>query len=138
MISNRRAGREFMTLDEGETPIAPVIYDEAPDNLVVAVSAEGRMLAFEAAELRALARGRGTIVMGLEEGEQLLAVAVISRREIALTGVAPRSGKEKEIVIAGAKFEHHVGHRARMGRVLPEKLKPPYTLRVSPKADTAR
>jgi hypothetical protein len=75
--------------------------------------------------------------MGLEEGEQLLAVAVTARRELALTGIAPRSGKEKEIVIAGAKFEHHVGHRARMGRVLPEKLKPPYTLRVQQKADAA-
>ena len=137
MISNRRAGREFMTLDEGETPIAPVIYEEAPDNVVVAVSAEGRMLAFEASELRVLARGRGVIVMGLEEGEQLLAVAVTARREVALTGIAPRSGKEKEIVIAGAKFEHHVGHRARMGRVLPEKLKPPYTLRVQQRADAA-
>jgi topoisomerase-4 subunit A len=137
MTSNRRAGREFMTLDESETPIAPVIYDEAPQNLVVAVSAEGRLLAFEAGELRALARGRGVIVMGLEEGEQLLAVAVTARREIALTGIAPRSGKEKEIVIAGAKFEHHVGHRARMGRVLPEKLKPPYTLRALPTADAA-
>ena len=129
MISNRRAGREFMTLEESETPVAPVIYQEAPGNLVVAVATEGRMLAFEATELRALARGRGTIVMGLEDGEQLAAVAVTARREIALTGVAPRSGKEKEIVIAGAKFEHHVGHRARMGRVLPEKLKPPYALR---------
>jgi len=129
MISNRRAGREFMTLDEGETPIAPVIYDETPGNLVAAASAEGRLLVFAAAELRALARGRGVIVMGLEEGEQLVAVAVTAKREIALTGVAPRSGKEKEIVIAGAKFEHHVGHRARMGRVLPEKLKPPYLLR---------
>jgi topoisomerase-4 subunit A len=137
MTSNRRAGREFMTLDESETPIAPVIYDEAPQNLVVAVSAEGRLLAFEAGELRALARGRGVIVMGLEEGEQLLAVAVTARREIALSGIAPRSGKEKEIVIAGAKFEHHVGHRARMGRVLPEKLKPPYTLRALPNADAA-
>jgi len=136
MISNRRAGREFMTLEESETPIAPVIYEEAPDNLVVAVSAEGRMLAFGATELRALARGRGVIVMGLEDGEQLLAVAVTARREIALSGVAPRSGKEKELVIAGAKFEHHVGHRARMGRVLPEKLKPPYTLRVPPKPDS--
>jgi topoisomerase-4 subunit A len=137
MISNRRAGREFMTLEASETPIAPVIYEEAPGNLVVAVAGEGRMLAFEAAELRALARGRGTIVMGLEEGEQLAAVAVTAHREIALTGVAPRSGKEKEIVISGAKFEHHVGHRARMGRVLPEKLKPPYTLRVLLNGDAA-
>src|SRR5262245_28002032 len=50
MVSNRRAGREFMAIEEGETPVAPVIYEEAPENLIVAVSAEGRMLAFDAAE----------------------------------------------------------------------------------------
>jgi hypothetical protein len=44
-------------------------------------------------------------------------------------------GKEKEISIAGAKFTHHVGHRARMGRVLPEKLKMPLTLRVPSKPE---
>ncbi len=137
MTSNRRAGREFMTLEEGETPLEPVICDEAPDNIVVAVSEQGRMLAFEAAELRTLARGRGVIVMGLEEGEKLLAVAVTAKREIVLTGIAPRSGNERATVIAGAKFAHHLGHRARMGRVLPEKLKPPYTLRAPAKAESA-
>jgi topoisomerase-4 subunit A len=137
MISNRRAGREFMTLAEGETPVEPVIYEEASGNQVIAVSGEGRMLVFDAAELRAVARGRGVIVMGLEEGETLVAVAVTAKGEVTLTGIAPRSGKEKEIVIAGAKFAHHVGHRARMGRVLPEKLKPPYTLRVPAKPDPA-
>ena len=137
MTSNRRAGREFMTLAEGETPVEPVTYEEAPGNQVIAVSGGGRMLVFDAAELRAVARGRGVIVMGLEEGEKLVAVAVTADGEATLTGIAPRSGKQKEIVIGGAKFAHHVGHRARMGRVLPEKLKSPYTLRVPAKPEPA-
>ena len=137
MTSNRRAGREFMTLAEGETPVEPVTYEEAPGNQVIAVSGGGRMLVFDAAELRAVARGRGVIVMGLEEGEKLVAVAVTANGEATLTGIAPRSGKQKEIVIGGAKFAHHVGHRARMGRVLPEKLKSPYTLRVPAKPEPA-
>jgi topoisomerase IV subunit A len=33
-------------------------------------------------------------------------------------------GREKEIEIADAKLWHYAGHRARMGRVLPDKLKP--------------
>jgi len=129
ILSNRRAGREFMTLDEGETPVAPVIYEDAPGNQVVALS-EGRLLVFDASELRAVARGRGVIVMALEEGEKLTAVAVTARCEVTVIGIAPRSGKEKEIVLADKKFEHHVGHRARTGRVLPEKLTAPLALRV--------
>jgi len=135
MTSNRRAGREFMSVAEGETPIAPVLFDEAPGNQVVAVSENGRLLVFDATELRAVSRGRGVIIMGLDEGEKLAAVAVTAKREVTVSGVAPRSGKEKEIVLAGGKFQHHVGHRARMGRVLPEKLKPPLALGVRPAVD---
>src|ERR1035438_6899241 len=29
MVSNRRAGREFMTIEPGETPLAPFIYEDA-------------------------------------------------------------------------------------------------------------
>ena len=35
-----------------------------------------------------------------------------------------RGGKEKVVDISGGKFEHYFGRRARMGRVLPDKLKP--------------
>ena len=135
MTSNRRAGREFMSVAEVETPIAPVLFDEAPGTQVVAVSENGRLLAFDTTELRAVSRGRGVIIMGLDEGEKLAAVAVTAKREVTVSGIAPRSGKEKEIALAGGKFEHHVGHRARMGRVLPEKLKPPLALRVRPEVE---
>ena len=77
--------------------------------------------------------------MGLDRGrDSCVAVAVTARARDRGDRDRAASGKEKEIVeIAGAKFEHHVGHRARMGRVLPEKLKPPYTLRVQQKGDAA-
>jgi len=77
-----------------------------------------------------VARGRGVIIMALDEGEKLAAVAVTANRTVTVIGIAPRSGKEKELVLADKKFEHHVGHRARTGRVLPEKLKAPLALRV--------
>ena len=123
MVSNRRAGREFMTVEPGETPLAPCIYDEAAGNHVVALSAEGRLLAFDIAELRAMSRGRGVIVMGLEKGEKLLAAAVTRLTSVTVSGIG-RGGKEKALELKGEKLRHHVGHRARMGRVLPEKLKP--------------
>ena len=123
MISNRRAGREFMSIEAGETPLAPCAYDEASGNHVVALSGEGRLLAFDIAELRAMSKGRGVIVMGLEKGEKLLAAAVTRLTSVTVSGIG-RGGKDRLLEIKGEKLRHHVGHRARMGRVLPEKLKP--------------
>jgi topoisomerase IV subunit A len=123
MISNRKAGREFMTLEEGEIPVAPMVYAEAPGNLIAAVSQNGRLLVFELGEMRQVARGRGVIIMGLEEREKLLAAAVFGGKSLCISGQG-RGGKQKELVLSGEKLKHYFGRRARMGRVLPDKLKP--------------
>jgi topoisomerase-4 subunit A len=123
MVSNRKAGREFMTLEENDTPIAPFVYEESPGNFVAALSQGGRLLLFAIAELKYQPRGRGTIVMGLDEGDRLFAVAVSDQPRLIVRGVN-RNGKEKELLLVKDKLAHHVLKRARMGRVLPEKLKP--------------
>ena len=131
MVSTRRAGREFMALESGEFPLAPVLFEEASGNRVFAAAAEGRLLVFDATEMRQVARGRGVIIMGLEPGEELTAVAVHSGRSIIIRGKG-RGGREREIEISGAKLDHYFGHRARMGRVLPDKIRP-MELRVAAK-----
>jgi topoisomerase-4 subunit A len=128
MVSNRKAGREFMTMEGDEAPIAPYVYKESSGNYVAAISERGRLLLFAIAELKYQPRGRGMIVMGLEEGDGLHAVAISDRPKLIIRGIS-RSGKEKELVLADAKLAHHILKRARMGRVLPEKLKPPIAIR---------
>ncbi len=123
MVSSRRAGREFMSVEAGENPLAPSAYDTVPGSHVVALSANGRLLAFELAEMRTMSRGRGVIVMSLDKGEKLAAAAVTALNTVTVSGIG-RGGKEKSIEIKGEKLRHHIGHRARTGRVLPEKLKP--------------
>jgi topoisomerase IV subunit A len=130
MVSNRKAGREFMTLGDGETPIEPFVYEESRGNYVAALSEKGRLLLFAIDELKAMARGRGMIIMGLDEGERLAAVAISDQPTLTITGIAQRSGKEKEVPLSKDKLAHHVLKRARMGRVLPEKLKMPLAIRV--------
>ena len=49
MVSNRKAGREFMTLTEDEQPIAPFVYNEAPGNYVASVTEKGKLLLFSIA-----------------------------------------------------------------------------------------
>ena len=130
MISNRKAGREFMTVDEGHTPLPPFIYEEAKGNYVAALSGNGRLLLFAIDELKALAKGRGMIVMGLDEGDKLAAVAVSNKKALTVAGIGQRTGKEKLITLSEAKLAHHILKRARMGRVLPEKLKMPLEIKV--------
>jgi topoisomerase-4 subunit A len=130
MISNRKAGREFMTVDEGHNPLPPFIYEEAKGNYVASLSQSGRLLLFAIDELKVLARGRGMIIMGLDDGEKLAAVAVSNRQTLSVTGIGQRTGKEKSITLSSAKLAHHVLKRARMGRVLPEKLKMPLAIAV--------
>jgi hypothetical protein len=69
--------------------------------------------------------------MGLEKGEKLVAVVVSDRPGLIVSGIA--RGKEKEVTIRGKDMGHYAGHRARMGRVLPDKLKP-HSLKVPAKA----
>ena len=123
MVSNRKAGREFMTLEPSEVPVAPVVYDESSASMVAAISAGGRLLIFDIGEMRSVARGRGVILMGLDDGEALAAATTIAGKSVKVAGIG-RAGKEKLIDISGVKFEHYFGRRARMGRVLPDKLKP--------------
>ena len=122
MVSNRRAGREFMAIEEGETPVEPAMYEESPKNIVVAISEQGRMLLFHVSEMKQMSKGRGVVIMGLEKGEKLLAVAVSDQPGLIVTGTS--RGKDRQITIEGDKLAHYAGHRARMGRVLPDKLKP--------------
>jgi len=62
------------------------------------------------------------VVMGLADEEKLVAVAVSDQPRLVVFGTA--KGKEKEVELADQKLWHYAGQRARMGRVLPDKLKP--------------
>ncbi|HKO88274.1 MAG TPA: DNA topoisomerase IV subunit A, partial [Burkholderiales bacterium] len=134
MVSNRRAGREFLNVDENETPIPPFMFEPAPKSLVAVLAEQSRMLVFDLAELKYMSRGRGLILMGVEEGEKIVGAVVTAEKEVLIRGVS--KGKEKTITISGAKFSHYVGHRARMGRVLPEKFKPLQSIEVATKPAT--
>jgi topoisomerase-4 subunit A len=132
MLSNRRAGREFMSVRETDIPVAPFPFEMAKGNLAVAVSTGGRMLAFDLDEIGYLAKGRGVVLMGLDKAEQLLGVVVTAERRVEVSG-AGRGGKDNTVEIRGAEFGHFVSKRALKGRVLPEKVKKPAALRVPAK-----
>jgi topoisomerase-4 subunit A len=122
MLSRQRGGRAFMTLDGNEEPIAPAPL--APGLLqVAALSSRGRLLLFGLDEMREVPRGRGVIVMGLDEGEQLMAVTLARGDRIALVGTN-RTGRTVTLELAGADLAKHRHKRARMGAPASSRLKP--------------
>jgi topoisomerase IV subunit A len=90
---------------------------------------------FDAAELKSLSGGgRGVTLMDLDEGEKLLAALPISKSGAIVTGVKGKTAKPAEIHLIGAALEAQRGHRARKGKLVDSKLKPPFKLHKAPQA----
>ena len=117
MVSNRRAGREFMSVDEGHMPLEPFKYADAKGNYVATLSGGGRLLLFIIDELKYQPRGRGVNIMGLDEEDKLFAAVIHNQPDLIVKGKL-RGDREKETRLKGDKLAHYFLKRARMGRVV--------------------
>ena len=115
MVSRVKAGKSFMTIDEGAAPLTPMPI--LPDAARVAcLSSNARLLVFDLDEMKTLTGGgRGVILMALDANEKLVQALAIGAAGVVLTGIG-RSGKASEEILAGAALEAHTGRRARKGR----------------------
>src|SRR5581483_2216232 len=122
MVSRVKAGKVFMTLGEGEEPLAPVAL--APGlTFVAALTAKGRLLVFPIEEMREVPRGRGVIIVGLDAGEKLIAVGLVPPGKVVVRG-ANRVGRVHTVVIEGDDLARHLLHRARKGSSVAQRIKP--------------
>ncbi|HTJ92256.1 MAG TPA: DNA topoisomerase IV subunit A [Pararobbsia sp.] len=122
MVSRVKAGKSFMTLDEGARPLAPMPL-WAGATQVACLSDDGRLLVFGMDEMKALSGGgRGVTLIGLEGKEMLVQATPIGVAGVVLMG-AGRGGKPTEVVLARAALEPHIGKRARKGRKPEARLK---------------
>ena len=122
MVSRVKAGRTFMTLGSDEVPLPPTPL-AAGRTHIAALSSRGRLLVFPIDEMREVPRGRGVIVMGLDDKEELTAVSVTSGRKVVLQG-ANRAGRMVTITIEGEDLVKHMLRRARKGSRVAHKIKP--------------
>jgi topoisomerase IV subunit A len=128
MVSRQKAGKQFITVDEGAEPLRPQLVNAASDRMIACLSAKGRVLAFDAAEIKALAGGgRGVTLMDLDDGETLLAALPIGAGAVLHATRGP-AGKAVEVKLLGPSLEAQRGHRARKGRLIDPKLRPPFVL----------
>jgi topoisomerase-4 subunit A len=114
-VTRQRAGKQFVTLDEGESLLSPALIPAAATE-AAALSAEGRLLVFPLEEIKELpSGGRGLMAIRLHEGEAMLGLrAIVDSVKVAAIG---RGDKRITIAIDKA-LEHYRGARARTGRVL--------------------
>ncbi|MEP6609212.1 MAG: DNA topoisomerase IV subunit A [Burkholderiaceae bacterium] len=129
MVSRQRAGKQFVNVDPAAEVLRPQSADALADRWIACLSERGRVLVFEAAELKSLpSGGRGVTLMDLDEGERLLCAVPISD-SVIVTATRGSAGKPVEITVAGAALVAQRGHRSRKGKLVDGKLKPPFSLR---------
>ncbi|AGW91353.1 MULTISPECIES: DNA topoisomerase IV subunit A [Cupriavidus] len=135
MISRQKGGKSFLTLDDGDAPLAPApVGDEATH--AACLSGNGRLLLVALDEVKVLsAGGRGVILMELEPKEKLLQAIAVGAPGLVLSG-AGRGGKPSSQKLAGQSLLPYVGKRARKGKPIEAKLKEPRIdpVRVDPPA----
>jgi topoisomerase-4 subunit A len=122
LVTRQKAGKAFLTLEAGERVLAPARVAEGATE-VACVSERARLLLFALAEVKVQSGGRGVILMGLDEGESLVAAAVFGGNGLTVEGTG-RGGKAKQVQIGLRELPRYRLHRARKGSVLPERIKP--------------
>jgi topoisomerase-4 subunit A len=123
MVSRVKGGKQFITVDDGARPLRPAVA-EAGHGRIACVSEKGRMLVFSASEVKSLAGGgRGVILMGLDDGEKLVAATPCGDAGVIVGGQG-RGGKAIEVHVRGRDLEGYAGHRARKGTLITPRVKP--------------
>lgn len=128
LVTRQRAGKAFMTMEDKETVLLPAkVYGD----WLASVSGNGRLLYFPRAEMKVMPRGRGMIVMGLDEKEELVAICCPPQDAVIVRGIG-RGGRETELIVKNGALDACRSKRARKGDTLVPKVKPTQLLPVLP------
>jgi topoisomerase IV subunit A len=122
MVGRNKAGKQFITVNQ-ESILPPAPFTLTEHSLVAAVSSAGKLLVFLIAEMKHLpGGGKGVILMGLGDKDELAAAAVINQPEVKIIG---KSGaKEQVLKLSGEVLQNCFGKRARGGQKLQSRIKP--------------
>ena len=120
LLANKKAGKAALSLPKGARVLKPVHVENQDSDLIVAVTSEGRMLAFPIKDLPVLAKGKGNKIIGIPSNR------VQTREEYVISiTVVPEDGKVKvhsgkrHLLLKGADLAHYLGERGRRGSKLP-------------------
>jgi topoisomerase-4 subunit A len=127
LVARNKAGRQFVTLDDGDAPIRPALFLPGMAS-VACLSGTGdrpRLLVFGLDELKVLKNGgRGTMLVDLDRNEALLQAIVFGSDGVVISGVG-RGGKAMEETLTVRALGEYRGSRGRKGKVLEPRRKDP-------------
>jgi topoisomerase-4 subunit A len=144
MVSRQKAGKAFVSVNEGETLCCPSLVSGAQGKVTVAgtpatlvpaathvacASTGGRILTFEIIELKSMANGgRGLMLIDLETKDTLAGAAAYTR-SVRIAGIG-RGGKEREETLEIRSLNNARASRARKGKAADLGFKPNAVTRV--------
>ena len=118
--TKNKSGKSALKIKEGMKVLSPQMVGNDND-LIAAISNEGRMLVFPISELPELSRGKGNKIIGISKKkylsgeENLLFISVLGEgRELKLN-----SGK-RHFTIRNKDLQNFIGQRGRRGNMLPK------------------
>jgi topoisomerase-4 subunit A len=114
LYAKNRAGKAVVTVPEDACVLVPLPVPDMDNDLLAAVSDQGRLLIFPITDLPLLGRGKGNRILHVKTGEAMVAVAVL--HEDAALRV--HAGK-RYINLKPSEFTPFAGQRAQRGAKLP-------------------
>ena len=118
--SRNKAGKAVLKLPSGGKLLTPQFVMDYENDLVAAVTTEGRLLLFPIKDLPKMGRGKGNKIISIPSArvvtreEYVIAAAVISSEQ----NLTLYSGK-RHITLKRGDLEHYSGERGRRGNKLP-------------------
>ncbi len=116
--SRMRTGKAFLTLDAGEVALVPQPIATSAQRVLV-VSQNGKALAFGLDELKQMNKGRGLMLMSLEEGDTLATAVCVSQERVELM-YTNRNGREDGLRVTVLDY---LNKRAKRGKPLTKKIR---------------
>ena len=120
LSSKTKNGKAALSLPKNARVLSPVKVSDLQQDLLAAVTSEGRMLVFPVSELPELSKGKGNKILNIPSAraaaheELLVAVALLSPGDL----LQVNSGRQ-HLKLKAADLEHYRGERGRRGNKLP-------------------
>ncbi len=135
LISRLKAGKQFMTLEQGDQPIMPRLIPRGAKD-ILCLTTDGKALVVALSEIKQLKNGgRGVTLMGLDKGDRLCAAAGLTKEGVLIKGVG-RGAKLREDIHTLRQLADWRGTRARKGKFLEPRVKEPQVFPAKPDTGT--
>ncbi len=120
LVARPRAGKAFLSLDENELPLSPLVLPQDLSGLWLGCASDaGRFVVFALDEIKELPKGKGVKLISLDKNAKTCGLLTFSGNKLPLN-LAVR-GRNFKLVLEGEELEKHRGHRAAKGVYLPKK-----------------